>query len=91
MKKFLAPGLIVAVLGAFGLGSAAHAVKTKEDGFKELNHWETNNVDVSVIVDEKTNIEYIVTGSSSKNGGNITPRLDKDGKPILYKQNGSNN
>lgn len=36
-----------------------------------------------IIVDSDTGVEYI--GTFNNNGSNLTPRLDADGKPIIYK------
>ena len=38
---------------------------------------------IGLFVDSETGVEYFVMNSS--NAGAICPRLDRDGKPIVYK------
>ena len=38
----------------------------------------------SIIVDTQTGVQYVYN-SESMNGGGLTPLLDADGKPLLYR------
>lgn len=84
-KKFLVA--IVTLLATLTLSAcrdnrSSNPDKVTEEDISTLNEEIGSGSVERIMVDEKTGVEYILLVS----GGGITPRIGKDGKPVINQQ-----
>ncbi|MCT7731100.1 MAG: DUF6440 family protein [Lactobacillus crispatus] len=72
--------LAMLTLSACEESKSASADNVKGENITTLN--EELNLGSAIMVDEKTGVEYILI----RNNGGITPRIDKNGKPVINQQ-----
>lgn len=74
--------LAMLTLSACEESKSASADNIKDENITTLNEELNLGSVYAIMVDEKTGVEYILI----RNNGGITPRIDKNGKPVINQQ-----
>lgn len=74
--------LTMLTLSACENSKSASADNVKGENITTLNEELNLGSVYAIMVDEKTGVEYILI----RNNGGITPRIDKNGKPVINQQ-----
>lgn len=93
-QKWFVLGIFLLVVAASCLTGCTYTTEqVSEEEFPESEDWGvieqaelhslTINVKSTLAYDKETGVEYIIV-STSRGGIEIEPRLDSDGKPMLY-------
>lgn len=86
MKKWLSRSLVITIVFLTGMTVEGCTGKnTSADSEGILNNFDSDPVTQSyVATDKETKVQYlIVENSDAREGITITPRLNKDGKPMI--------
>lgn len=86
MKKWLSRSLVITIVFLTGMiVEGCTGKNTSADSEGILNNFDSDPVTQSyVATDKETKVQYlIVENSSARKGITITPRLNKDGKPMI--------
>ena len=86
MKKWLSRSLVITIVFLTGMiveGCTGKNISADSEGI--LNNFDSDPVTQSyVATDKETKVQYlIVENSVARKGITITPRLNKDGKPMI--------
>lgn len=86
MKKWLIRSLVITIVFLTGMiveGCTSKGTSADSEGI--LNNFDSDPVTQSyVATDKETKVQYlIVENSGAREGITITPRLNKDGKPMI--------
>lgn len=92
-QKWFILGIFLLVVSMCCLTGCTTTEEVSEEEFPESEDWGvieqaelhslTLNVKSTLAYDKETGVEYIIV-SNSRGGIEIEPRLDSDGKPMLY-------
>ena len=92
-QKWFVLGAFLLVVSMCCLTGCTTTEEVSEEEFPESEDWGvieqaelhslTLNVKSTLAYDKETGVEYIIV-STSRGGIEIEPRLDSDGKPMLY-------
>lgn len=86
MKKWLSRSLVITIVFLTGMiVEGCTGKNTSADSEGILNNFDSDPVTQSyVATDKETKVQYlIVENSDARKGITITPRLNKDGKPMI--------
>lgn len=86
MKKWLSRSLVITIVFLTGMiVEGCTGKNTSADSEGILNNFDSDPVTQSyVATDKETKVQYlIVENSGARSGITITPRLNKDGKPMI--------
>lgn len=86
MKKWLSSSLVITIVFLTGMiVEGCTGKNTSADSEGILNNFDSDPVTQSyVATDKETKVQYlIVENSGAREGITITPRLNKDGKPMI--------
>ncbi|XYG83757.1 DUF6440 family protein [Limosilactobacillus reuteri] len=86
MKKWLSRSLVITIVFLTGMiVEGCTGKNTSADSEGILNNFDSDPVTQSyVATDKETKVQYlIVENSGARRGITITPRLNKDGKPMI--------
>ena len=89
MKKWLSRSLVITIVFLTGMiVEGCTGKNTSADSEGILNNFDSDPVTQSyVATDKETKVQYlIVENSGSREGITITPRLNKDGKPMIDRE-----